>query len=287
MDQTFYRISLPQLEKFTGKESLRLALLADFHLVDPAPALASLRDQTPDLILMAGDFLLGRRLTRSEVQRQLDHSVLPFLSRASAIAPSFCSLGNHDRYLEAEDLEKLEDQGVRVLDNTYIRTGGLVIGGLTSGRTLAFRSDREAVEEKEKSAMYGRFYFFKRFLIRPEDEPRPDLSWLEAFEKEEGPKILLSHHPEYWAEELADRPIDLTLSGHAHGGQFRFPWKGRMRGLFAPGQGFFPRYTEGVHHGPHGALVVSRGLANTAGRIPRLGNPTEVVYIEFVSESSR
>lgn len=287
MEETFYSIPLSGLTRKTGIEGLRLALLADFHLADLNPVLASLRKEAPDLILMAGDFLLGRRLTRSDVQRQLDQSVLPFLSRASAIAPSFCSLGNHDRYLEAEDLEKLEDQGVRVLDNAYVRTGGLVIGGLTSGRTLTYRKDRAAVEEKEKSAMYGRLYFFKRFLIRPDDEPRPDLSWLEAFEKEEGLKILLSHHPEYWAEELADRPIDLTLSGHAHGGQFRFPWKGRKRGLFAPGQGFFPHYTEGVHHGSYGALVVSRGLANTAGWIPRLGNPTEVVYIELVSESSR
>ncbi|MDD7732514.1 MAG: hypothetical protein PT957_02035, partial [Firmicutes bacterium] len=84
MDQTFYRISLRQWEKYTGKKNLRLALLADFHLADLDLVLDSLREQAPDLILMAGDFLLGRQLTRSDVQRQLDQSVLPFLSRASA-----------------------------------------------------------------------------------------------------------------------------------------------------------------------------------------------------------
>lgn len=282
MDDTFY--SLPISKNPT---KLRLALLSDFHLADLTPVRASLEKNRPDYILMAGDFLLGRRLKRAEVVRQLKDYVNPFLSFSSALAPSYFSLGNHDRYLHKEDLEAMEARGVHVLDNDYTTDHGLVIGGLTSGRTMAYRTNRAAVEARERSPLYGKLYFFKRFTIRPSDEPRPDLTWLDRFQAESGFKILLSHHPEYWVEDLIHRPIDLTLSGHAHGGQFRFPLKGSHQGLFAPGQGFFPKYTEGVHHGPHGDLVVSRGLANTAGWIPRLGNPTEVVYIELISESSR
>ena len=68
-------------------------------------------------------------------------------------------------------------------------------------------------------------------------------------------------------------PIDLTLSGHAHGGQIRL----LGQGLFAPGQGVLPRYTSGVYEG---RLIVSRGLANTTF-VPRLFNPTEMVYIHL------
>jgi predicted MPP superfamily phosphohydrolase len=62
------------------------------------------------------------------------------------------------------------------------------------------------------------------------------------------------------------------LSGHAHGGQIRL----FNRGLFAPGQGWWPKWTKGVYD--H-CLVVSTGLSNTASPIPRLFNPTEIVYV--------
>lgn len=104
----------------------------------------------------------------------------------------------------------------------------------------------------------------------PEMPREPAADWLDDFERLPGYKILLSHHPEYYPSHLADRNIDLILSGHAHGGQWRF----RGHGLFAPGQGWFPRLTSGAH----GKLVISRGLSNTT-MIPRINNPPEVVYI--------
>jgi hypothetical protein len=70
---------------------------------------------------------------------------------------------------------------------------------------------------------------------------------------------------------LRERKIDLTVSGHAHGGQ----WSLFGRGLFAPDQGLFPKYTRGVHEG---RLVVSRGLSNSI-RLPRIFTPTELLYL--------
>ena len=80
--------------------------------------------------------------------------------------------------------------------------------------------------------------------------------------------LLLSHHPEY--RPLFPKEISLICSAHAHGGQWRF----FGRGLFSPGEGWFPKYTSGLY----GNMLVSRGLTNTAS-VPRLFNPTEVVYV--------
>lgn len=102
---------------------------------------------------------------------------------------------------------------------------------------------------------------------------KPDLRWLDGFSRKNGYKILLCHHPEYYRRYLRKKDIDLILSGHAHGGQICL----LGHGLYAPGQGFFPRYTGGVYEG---RLVVSRGIANTAS-FPRYFNAPEVVLIRL------
>ena len=67
--------------------------------------------------------------------------------------------------------------------------------------------------------------------------------------------------------------MDLIVCGHAHGGQ----WRLFGRGIYAPGQGLFPRYTSGLHGG---VCVISRGLSGCT-RIPRIFNPPEIPLIEF------
>lgn len=103
---------------------------------------------------------------------------------------------------------------------------------------------------------------------------KPDTSWLHDFAASSGYHILLSHHPEYYP--FIPSSIDLVLSGHAHGGQWNYySFKDRRwKGIFAPGQGLFPKYTSGMY----GKMIVSRGLANTTW-VPRICNPTEVVYV--------
>lgn len=70
--------------------------------------------------------------------------------------------------------------------------------------------------------------------------------------------------------------IDLVLSGHAHGGQFRLPFIGRM---FAPNQGIFPKYDAGLYTKGNTNMVVSRGLGNSIIPI-RFNNRPEIVVIE-------
>ena len=91
------------------------------------------------------------------------------------------------------------------------------------------------------------------------------------------PKILLAHEPQFF-EKYASFGYDLVLCGHAHGGQWRIPFTGI--GLYAPGQGAFPKYTSGVHEKGKTAMVISRGLGNSEFPL-RLFNRPEIVAIEI------
>lgn len=91
------------------------------------------------------------------------------------------------------------------------------------------------------------------------------------------PKILLAHEPQYF-ERYAEAGYDLVLCGHAHGGQWRIPFTGV--GLYAPGQGIFPKYSSGMHTRGKTSMIISRGLGNS--RFPlRLFNRPEIVVIEI------
>ncbi len=77
----------------------------------------------------------------------------------------------------------------------------------------------------------------------------------------------------------AENGIDLVLSGHAHGGQFRLPLIG---GLAAPNQGLFPKYDAGLYVEDYTNMIVSRGIGNSI--VPfRFHNRPEVVLIELLS----
>lgn len=86
--------------------------------------------------------------------------------------------------------------------------------------------------------------------------------------------LLLAHRPEQIAV-YADNEIDVVFSGHAHGGQVRIPGLG---GLFAPGQGWFPRMTEGIFENRETQLVLSRGLGNSGFPL-RILNLPEIVSV--------
>ena len=91
------------------------------------------------------------------------------------------------------------------------------------------------------------------------------------------PKILLAHQPHY-LERYKDAGYDLVLCGHAHGGQWRIPFLNL--GLYAPGQGKFPKYTSGVHTAGNTKMIISRGLGNSEFPL-RLFNRPEIVVIQI------
>ena len=92
--------------------------------------------------------------------------------------------------------------------------------------------------------------------------------------------LLLAHYPQY-IDRYAAAGYDLALSGHAHGGQWRIPFT--PVGIYAPGQGLFPKYTAKTHSCGDMRGVISRGLGNSQFPL-RLFNRPEIVVVTVKKE---
>ena len=167
--------------------------------------------------------------------QQYDRAIA-FLDIAAGILPTFVGVGNHEMRLKDFPvfMQRVEDTGAKFLFNTWQRLGELVIG-------CWYRPYR-----------YGNEAF------------------LSAYEAEEGCRVLMCHRPEDYLQYLQNADADLVLSGHAHGGQIRL----FGRGLYASGQGIFPRHTRGVA----GRMIISAGASNRVP-VPRWNNPCEILRI--------
>ena len=165
---------------------------------------------------------------------------LDFLQSYVDIAPTFFSYGNHECKYTVISEDEYKSTGACVLRNDFTK--------------FQFKNGEE--------------------ICVGGHDPNALPFWMDDFEKQQSFKILMCHHPENYIDRLQTKNVDLILSGHAHGGQFQF----FGRGVLAPGQGLFPKYTKGMFMDK---FIVGTGISNTAGIIPRLFNPTEVILIHL------
>lgn len=303
MITTRYKISAPV------KNSLRIALAADLHDRPGGEVLKRLKQEQPDLILAAGDIL--ERCTEGESQytkaemdawqglrkknkiasgamktvMKIGYSMhekhefsegIEFLKEASEIAPVFYSPGNHEWYFTKEDQKVFSEKRIFLLENEDI-CWNLVEKCLVSEQERGHNSKTGNV--MKNGCNTGIENVPEKIIRIGGLATRYDLDWLHAYASKPGYKILICHHPEYYRRYIKDTEwdtFDLIVSGHVHGGQ----WRLGQHGVLAPGQGLFPKYCYGCYDKK---LIVSAGLSNTA-RIPRFGNPTELVMILAVAD---
>lgn len=249
-----YTISSSKLpERFHG---YRIAHVSDLHNAEMGKGneklLTMLRDTEPDMIAITGD-IIDSRNTDIEV-------ALQFVQEAVKIAPCYYVTGNHEaRANEYGELKTgMEAAGVIILEDAQTEIS-------LEGETITLIGVNDP--------SYQTDYLFGN----SETVMRSKLTELHT--DDDGFTILLSHRPELF-KTYADRNIDLVLSGHAHGGQFRLPFLG---GLVAPNQGLFPEYDAGLYTEGNTNMLVSRGIGNSI--LPfRINNRPEVIIIELKYE---
>ncbi len=231
----------------------RLLILADLHQQARQGYAEQWLALSPTAVLIPGDWIESS----AGISRRAE--TLSLLRRLANNCPVFFALGNHELGLRGNrlplgegEVEKAHQQraervaqdiancGARLLCNEYIRLRSLCIGGLL-----------------------------------PAGGGRLDTAWMEGMAREDGFRLLLCHHPEYYEPYVRHHGLDLTVAGHAHGGQ----WRLLGRGIYAPGQGLFPRYTSGFYDEKR--LLVSRGLAERYP-VPRIFNTKQVILLELL-----
>ena len=228
---------------------VRLAVVTDFHSSDNADdVVAMVASCAPDAVLMVGDMF------DDDTQNRPTERTLSLMRQLSAQYPCYYVSGNHEAWPGEMDAlyQQTEEAGVTVLRMSSgvltVRGQRIALCGIPDPYEMVF-SGAPDTEEQIRQAL--------------EDVDSADFT------------VLLAHRPELLTK-YAQFPLDLVVSGHAHGGQVRIP--GVLNGLYAPNQGWFPKLAGGAYTQDGTTLIVSRGLA-VRTRLPRIFNRPEVVLV--------
>lgn len=242
-----YTVASPKLTA-----EVRLAVVTDFHSSDNADDVAAMvASCAPDAVLLVGD------LFDDDTQNRPPERTLSLMRQLSAQYPCYYVSGNHEAWTGEMDAlyQQTAEAGVTVLRMSSgvltVRGQRIALCGVPDPYEMVFGGAPDT-EEQLRQAM--------------ENVDSADFT------------VLLAHRPELLAK-YAQFPLDLVVSGHAHGGQVRIP--GVLNGLYAPNQGWFPKLAGGTYTQDGTTLIVSRGLA-VRTRLPRIFNRPEVVLVRCV-----
>lgn len=231
---------------------VRLAVVTDFHSSDNADDVVAMTAScAPDAVLLVGD------LFDDDTANRPTERTLSLMRQLSAQYPCYYVSGNHEAWTGEMDAlyQQTEEAGVTVLRMSSgvltVRGQRIALCGIPDPYEMVF-SGAPDTEEQLRQAL--------------EDVDSADFT------------VLLAHRPELLAK-YAQFPLDLVVSGHAHGGQVRIP--GVLNGLYAPNQGWFPKLAGGAYTQDGTTLIVSRGLAVRTW-LPRIFNRPEVVLVRCV-----
>lgn len=247
---TEYDIASKDLpESFDGA---KIVQISDLHNASFGKNQKSLIDKVaaakPDAIFLTGDLI-----DRNRYDLEVSLTLVDALVEMSEV---YFVTGNHEVSVNKIDeiTEALEERGVTVLRNQSVEWE-------REGETVQVAGIDDPLID----------------LTQPEDDfTRQAIAEAELTEDF---TLLLAHRPEYF-DVYVEEGIDAVFSGHAHGGQIRIPGLG---GLIAPGQGWFPRMTEGLFQEEDTQLVLSRGLGNSGFPL-RIFNLPEIVVVTLEKE---
>ncbi len=230
-------------------DGLRLVQISDLHcrVYTPKEVIERVVEVAnslrPDLLLVTGDFV-------SDSTRYITPCA-EALSKAQARYGKFGCLGNHDYYVNAAAVRgAMEEAGIRMLLNQAVRVeidgrrlNVAAVDDLWTGNPDV----KKALQEAERNCF----------------------------------TLMMNHNPNYFPA-IARQGVELTLSGHTHGGQINLAFFGLpldptrlstpfVRGLFRIGDSH---------------LYVNRGIGVTGPPI-RLNSPPEVTLFRLYHRNDR
>lgn len=247
-------------DKVKSGGTVRIVEISDLHSRvfgdSQKPLIEMIKAQKPDLIVLTGD-IFDRKASFSGAEM--------FLDGIKDIAPVYSVPGNHEFWtIKYGDIKKIiSGYGITVLSNerkvVTVNGVNLCICGIDDPEAFKYSDYPEVLKYKDEEGILKQF---------------SDLG-SDTF------NILLAHRPEL-IDEYRKYDFDLVLAGHTHGGQVRIPFI--SNGLFAPNQGWFPKYVGGRYDFDNTTMIIGRGLASTE-IIPRIFDPPEVVVVDIKSKS--
>lgn len=248
IDVTQYEVCSDKIDS-----PVRIVQLSDLHDNTDIEHIASLvNENTPDIIVTTGDMFDS---SRSDLANTL--SLYENL-RAYTNCPIFYIAGNHETgkpELLAKLCENLKLLNVTTLKNECVT---LNVNG-NNINVIGFDNAAKYSAGTMNSIQADNTNYNVVLCHFPEN-----------FDK------LLTSEELYYGQELSF-DMNLILSGHAHGGQFRLAGYG----LYAPNQGLFPKWTSGIHSlTDNEFLIISRGLGNSSFPI-RINNNPEIVVVDI------
>lgn len=224
-----HEIGLPNWP--TACDGLRVAVLSDLHVGSPFHGIQMLdqvvartRDSNPDLVLLAGDYVIHGVLGGTFVPPEEISAGLQALSAPLGV---WAVLGNHDWWLDGPRVRQaLEAVGIRVLEDEAVLASGpacqLWVVGIGDYWDGAHDIER-ALQPVTNSA----------------------------------PVVAFTHNPDVFPDVPAR--VALTVAGHTHGGQVAIPLVGPP---IVPSE-FGRRYASGLVIEGDRHLFVSPGLGTS------------------------
>lgn len=257
---TDYDMGIPAMNE--GESERKIIFLSDLHNhvygENNSRLLDSIQSQSPDLILIGGDMLIGKKDT-------LPQPALDFVKRLPQIAPVYYCNGNHEQRM------KLDTQKYGNVFASYKKQ--LLHAGIQF-----LENESEVVEfGKLKVRLTGLelpMDTYKKFRLYP--LKKKEIDTLVGVSDPGCFQILLAHNPAYF-RAYKKWGADLVLSGHLHGGIVRIPGG---RGVITPQAFLFPKYSGEMTTEEGKTIIVSKGLGTHTVNF-RVFNLPEVVVVHL------
>lgn len=259
--ESYYTIRVTNYTLRSDKihKPVNLVMIADVHdehTKIKKQVIEKIKSLKPDVVLCVGDII--------DNESKNDKKAVEFLHSLVKIAPVYMSYGNHEKEYygnHAFAFKHILNSGVHFLDETYedvkINGNTIRIGGIYD---YAFSNEDGGISQK---SMHDNHVY----------------RYLSGFNKTDAYRIMLCHRPDTFIYADAYMwNVGLILSGHVHGGQVILP---NDQGLYAPEQGWFPKYDHGLYRLGINKMIITRGVSSSGELLPRVNNPAEIVQIKL------